>query len=95
MAKERVLKPSEITIMTFYKAQVHLYKQALRDLPEEYSAFMNIKVKTVDSMQGFEEPFIIIDVAISKTMGFYLDDQSSGWQAQVETATSLYTTGKI
>lgn len=88
MIKEKVLKPSEITIITFYKAQVHLYEQALCDLPEEYSALMNIKVKTVDSVQGSEEPFIIIDVAISKTM------VSSGSQAQVETATSLYTTGK-
>lgn len=70
MIKKWVLKPSEIMIMTFYRAQVQLYRQALRNLPEEHSALRNINVKIVDSMQGSEELFIIIDVVTSKPVGF-------------------------
>lgn len=36
MIEERFLEPADITVMTFYRAQVVLYRQALRNLPDNH-----------------------------------------------------------
>lgn len=70
MIEEGVVKPSEVVIMTFYRAQLKIYQQALRSLSLAHPNMVEIRVYTVDKMQGSQAPFIIMDIVVTKRMGF-------------------------
>ena len=65
-----VVNAAQLTILTFYRAQYKLYRQGLRNLSLSRPEMSTIRVRTVDSMQGGEAPFIILDFVTTEQLGF-------------------------
>lgn len=67
------LLATNISILTFYKAQAKLYEKKLRKLELD-----EVEVLTVDSAQGHEKSIVIIDAVVSTSIDSseYLDDYS-------------------
>jgi hypothetical protein len=61
-------KPVGVTISAMYKDQVALYVSAVEKL--EKSNQERITVRTVDSMQGYEDDFVFLDMVRSSGVGF-------------------------
>ena len=66
------LVPEEVLILTPYQAQLKLYDRALRHLswttPTPRAA--DIRVSTVDNIQGSEGTLVILDIVSTKNIGF-------------------------
>ena len=56
--------------MTLNRTLYNQYNQAIKCLALEISHMANIRVKTVDSMQGRQAKYIIFNIIISKHLGF-------------------------
>ena len=64
------LEADDVTILTFYRAQRRLYLQSLENASSAKPKMRNIQVRTVDSMQGRESPFILLDTVTTKPLRF-------------------------
>lgn len=56
----------ELGVITFYRAQVRLIKQALSTIKSDDKKFLNIRVSTVDDFQGMEQQIVILSMVRSK-----------------------------
>ena len=67
---QRIIAPRQITIMSYYRAQQEVYKNALREYAIENSEAAHIENRTVDSMQGQENRLVFLDTVIADRIGF-------------------------
>jgi hypothetical protein len=70
MIDKGVVSPGQVTILTFYRAQAKLYRQGLRNLAIAHPNMFAVQVRTVDSMQGNQAPFVLLDVVTTSKLGF-------------------------
>ena len=70
MITNGIIQAQDLTILTFYQAQRRLYQRALRSLVFSNPRMAGIRVRTVDSMQGSQARFIILDVVTCSRLGF-------------------------
>lgn len=65
------VEPGHIAIITPYKAQCHVYKNALYQLGKESGKDLrNIQLRTIDGFQGGEAPIVVLDLTITDRLGF-------------------------
>jgi hypothetical protein len=65
-----IVTPAQLLVMTFYRAQFKIYRQALRNLSLARPEMAEVQVKTVDTMQGGQAPLIIMDLVACGRLGF-------------------------
>lgn len=70
MIGKEIVAPAQLVILTFYRAQYKIYRQALRNLSLAQPRMADIQVKTVDIMQGGQGTVIIMDLVVCNRVGF-------------------------
>lgn len=70
MIDKKIVQSHEVLIMTFCRAQVRMYQQALRSWSMENPAMIDVRALTADQMQGSQAPFIIMDTVVTTRLGF-------------------------
>ena len=70
MIKQNVFISNQIFIFTFYRAQLKLYQQTLRNMILNVSKIDKTDVKMMNFMQNSESIFIIMNVVIIKSFEF-------------------------
>ena len=70
--RKKIVPGQHITIMAFYKAQVELLRIAIDNLHRAKPRLgaNEVKVRTVDGMQGAENHLILLDVVSTHAIGF-------------------------
>jgi hypothetical protein len=68
--KERIMKFVNLVILTFYKIQMKVYRQIIRNLSLIESRMINIQVKTMNFMQKSQIFVIIMNVIICNKIDF-------------------------
>jgi hypothetical protein len=70
LIKERVMKFVDFVILTFYKVQMKVYRQIIRNLSLIEFRMIDIQVKTMNSMQKSQISVIIMNVMICNKIDF-------------------------
>jgi hypothetical protein len=70
LINKKIIKPEQLVILTCYRAQYKIYRQALRNLSLAQSRMADIQVKTVDIMQSGQATVIIMDLVVCGRVGF-------------------------
>ncbi len=68
--KERVMKFVDLVILTFYKVQMKVYRQIIRNLSLIEFRMIDIQVKTMNFMQRNQISVIIMNVMICNKIDF-------------------------
>ncbi|KAJ5735073.1 uncharacterized protein N7483_000198 [Penicillium malachiteum] len=75
-----VVKPSNISILTFYNAQKQLHERNMQQLQQEKPELNadKIRISTVDSFQGNEADIVVLDFVVTDKPGFVTDKRTLG-----------------